>query len=155
MHLPGTISHRAQLFIARQTLGPQAKRMHGDGAEDLLAGNRQCLAGEVGGVPNRSSKTLEVFRSYSFYSCISWQPCSLSSSILSLATGRWHTESVCLGLCLLCLAALGNPAGIQHRSRRCHSSLLSSRVVTSSTPSYLAVVGVSAAVVFVRKTNCM
>lgn len=86
-------------------------------------------------------------------------PASLGSSasrflsILSLATCRWHTESVCLGLCL-CLAALGNPAGIQHRSGHGCSSLLSSRVVTSSPPRYRAVAGVSAAVIFVRKTAC-
>lgn len=151
MHLPGTMS---QLFIAGQALGPQTKRMHGDGAEDLPTGKRQCLAGEAREVPDRISKTLEVFCSYSFYSRISWQLCSPFSSILSLATCRWHTESVCLGLCL-CLAALGNPAGIQHRSGRGCSSLLSSLVVTSSPPRYRAVAGVSAAVIFVRKTNCM
>lgn len=152
-HLPGTISCRVQLFIAGQTLGPQTKRMHGDGAKDLPAGKRQCLAGEVWEVPDRTSKTLEVFCSYSYYSSISWQLCSPFSPILSLVTCRWHTESVCLGLCL-CLAALGNPAGIQHRSGRCCSPLLSSYVVTSSPPRYRAVAGVSAAVVLGKLTAC-
>lgn len=116
-------------------------------------GTGNAWTGEVREIPKRISKTLEVFCSYSFCSSSSWQPCSLSSSLLSLATGRWHTESACLGLCLLCLAALGNPAGIQRRSRHCHSSLSSARMVTSSTPSFPAVAGVSAAVVFARKTD--
>lgn len=153
MHLPGPTSHSEQLFIVKQNWGPQTERVHGDGAEEFPAGNRHCLGAEAGEVPSRISKTLEIFYSYSFYTSISWQPCSPSSSILSLATGRWQTESVCLGLCPLCLAALGNPADFQHPSRRRRSSLTSSHGVTSSTPSFLAVAGVSAALVFVRKTD--
>lgn len=88
--------------------------MHRDGAEDLLVGIGQCLAGEAGAVPNRVSKILELFCSDSFSSRIPGQPCSCSSLILSLTTSRRQTEPGSLGLCLLWLAAFGNAAGIQH-----------------------------------------